>query len=563
MKLKNSLVRRYFLVTLGIWGLSFVVAGLLYDRFVSQLLDQLVAERLNSQLAAAASRISAFFEGRSYEIDTLSNHPSLPGYLGAREPEFGSEIAELLRVEADEPDLYGILFLDRHGALNGFIAGQAASGAPYWPERRLELAGLPGQALAETQILGPVAPAAGQPGWFLMRQTLRGGRTGPSAGSIALHVRLASVTELLGLAAPAGILRPFLETPAGFFDTVGQPARPAGRLAFGPEILPGWRPVLEIDAGALMRPLQTARQGLYLALLVGAALTIVLFSRLAARLNRRLGTLSQGALAVAQGDFAHRVTVEGQDEIAVLADTFNTMAKRVDDMMSQAVRMERMAMLGEFATAVAHEVRNPLATMKSTVQALARGEADGERYSLLDDMGREIDRLGRVMQDLLHFGRPRQPQRAPLAVRELMRRTGSLMTPAAERVGVTLTVQGDGSLVLLADADQVQQALVNLLLNAIQASAPGGVVSLRAFNEAQSGVLEVCDNGCGIPPETLARVTEPFFTTKPAGTGLGLSISRQLAELNGGSLSIHSCHGLGTTVRLTLPQAGEEPCPRF
>lgn len=546
MTLQSSLVRRYFVVTLAVWGISIAAVSLLYDRYASSLLDQLLGERLSAHLAAAAGRLGGFIDVRNYEIETLSNHPMLPAYVAAGPSGVGGEIAELLRVEADVPDLYGVLFLSGDNRLSAAVAGQAASGAPYWGGWRFDLSDLPVITVNETDIIGPSPATNGQAGWFLMRQSV-------GLGGIALHVRLSSLTELLGTPPALSMMEPLLKTPAGYFDAVGQQVFPRGELVQGPEIMPGWRPVLHMDSRALISPLQTARYGLYLATLVAVAASVMLFSRLAARLQRRLEKLSRGARAIARGEFDHRVPEGGNDEIALLSESFNGMAARIEGMVAEAVRMERLAALGEFATAIAHEVRNPMATLKTSAQALARREADAERRALLDDMVGEIDRLGRVMQDLLEYGRPRQAVPAPVPAREVLRRAQSLMAPTAARRGVSLNIQGDADLVVLADADQMQQVLVNLLLNALDATPAGGLVSLRVFRDARLGVLEIRDTGSGIPDHLLDKVIQPFFTTKAAGTGLGLAICRQLVELNGGTLRIVSSEGQGTTVRLLLP----------
>ena len=125
--------------------------------------------------------------------------------------------------------------------------------------------------------------------------------------------------------------------------------------------------------------------------------------------------------------------------------------------------------------------------------------------------------------------------------------------PLADEAGVRLAAAGDRELVVHADVAQIQQILMNLVLNAIQAMPQGGVITLRAHREQQRGVVTVSDTGQGVAPELLGRITEPFFTTKAGGTGLGLAISRQLAELNDGVLAIASTPGVGTTVTLMLP----------
>ena len=546
MTLQTSLVRRYFMVTLAVWGVSIAAVSLLYDRYASSLLDQLLGEKLSAHLTAAAARLGAFLDVRVYELETLSNHPMLPAYMVAGPSGIGGEVAELLRVEADVPDLYGVLFLDADNRLRSVVAGQAASGAPYWGGSRFDLPDLPVVTVGETDFIGPAPAVVGQAGWFLMRQSI-------ARGGIALHVRLSSLTELLGTPPAVSMMEPLLKTPAGFFDAVGQQVYPQGEVVEGPEVVPGWRPALHMDSRSLISPLQVARYGLYLATLVAVAASVMLFSRLAARLQRRLEKLSRGAQAIARGEFDHRVPEAGHDEIAMLSASFNAMAARIEGMVAEAVRMERLAALGEFATAIAHEVRNPMATLKTSAQALARREADAERRALLGDMVSEIDRLGRVMQDLLEYGRPRQALPAPVVARELLRRAQSLMAPTAAQRQVSLNAQGDADLAVLADADQMQQVLVNLLINALDATGPGGLVSLRVFRDARHGVLEVRDTGVGIPAHLVEMVTQPFFTTRPGGTGLGLAICRQLVELNGGTLRIVSSEGQGTTVRILLP----------
>jgi two-component system, NtrC family, sensor histidine kinase HydH len=211
-----------------------------------------------------------------------------------------------------------------------------------------------------------------------------------------------------------------------------------------------------------------------------------------------------------------------------------------------------MAVLGKLSTGVAHEVRNPLATLKTTVQALARSERDGTRLQLLRDMEQEIGRMARAMEDLLAFGRPRPPERAEVQVREIARRIDALVANEAVRRGVALEVRVPPDLLAVVDGDHLVQILMNLTLNALHATPPGGSVVLDAYPAGPQVVITVKDTGSGIPPETLRHVFEPFFTTKSGGTGLGLSISRQLAELNDGRLALESVPGTGSTARVTL-----------
>jgi two-component system, NtrC family, sensor histidine kinase HydH len=543
-ELRHSVVRRFSLLLLGSAVIPMVVVGFVYDRYARHLLDEFTGERIQSQLAATASRIGAFVDARAYQLETLATYPE-PSPAGP-----GAAITSMAHIEADAADLYGILFFSDSGQLVRAIAGQAASGPPYWSDFEDDLATLPRQAHGEATVVGPVPPRDGQAGWFLLQRRLHGG------GTIALHVRLASVTELMGAASAAEVVRPVLRTPAGDFDARGLPTPVRGQVVLGPEVLPGWRPCLVVDLDELLRPFNAVRWALLLASVFAAGAMAWLLALLAGRLKQRVDLLAHGAEAVARGDFTHRVALEGSDEISLLGETFNRMSSRLGRLVERTVRMKRLAALGEFSTGVAHEVRNPLATLKTTVQALARLEREPERSALLASMLQEIDRMGRAMQDILVFGRPRPPERRELALREVLPGVVALIEPEAAQRQVALSVEGDLGVVVVVDPDQLRQILLNLIQNALQACQAGGRVAVRARAEEAQAVVEVSDTGPGIPAEKLAQVFEPFFTTKPGGTGLGLSISRQLADLNGGSLVLESAIGQGTVARVTLRLRG-------
>jgi two-component system sensor histidine kinase AtoS len=217
-----------------------------------------------------------------------------------------------------------------------------------------------------------------------------------------------------------------------------------------------------------------------------------------------------------------------------------------------------MAALGRFATHVAHEVRNPLTTMKTTVQAFLTTEPKGERRQLLVGMEDEIDRLDDTVGDLLTYARPRPPQVARIAVWDLLDHMRIVLEQQLREAQIRLVCLGEADIMVSADGGQLKQILMNLILNASQAMPEGGVLTMRARRDGSSGLIEVSDTGTGIASDVLAHITEPFFTTRREGTGLGLSISRQLAELNGGSLEFVSEPGQGTTVTLRLPMAEGE-----
>jgi two-component system sensor histidine kinase HydH len=553
MTLGKSIIRRYLILSVVASTLPVMVIGLLYDRLAGSALEQLLGEKVATHLAATTNRLGAFLEARRYQVESLASYPGIDGFAKLDEGDTAGQMHALLQIESDLPDLYGILFFDAGGKLIRAIPGQAASGPPYWADRPFETSQLPRSMLGDTEILGPMPPDKGDAGWLLIRHTLQGQRADQPIGYIALHVRLASLTEQLGAAGTGAALQPLLRTPAGDFNTVGQQVQARGRLITGPNVLPGWHPLLEVEATGVLRAFELERQLMLLAVLLGAALVVFLYFHLSRHLRKRVGVLLRGTEAVAAGRLDHRIVDAGDDEIASVSQAFNAMSAKLHESLERALRSERLAALGEFATGVAHEIRNPLTSLKTTVQALSRREPDARRQQLLADMEGEIDRLARVVNDLVDFGRPRPPKPVRVPVGDALKQISAMIDTEAAQRRVHVSWQGDAALAPYVDRDQLMQIVLNLALNAVQATPAGGSVVLRAYAEADKVVIEVSDTGCGIPPELLDRVSEPFVTTKPKGAGLGLSISRQLCELNGGQLSIASTPGQGTIVRILLP----------
>lgn len=303
----KSIVRRYLLLSVLASTLPVLAIGLLYDRFTGNALEQLLGEKISTHLTATANRLGAYLEARRYQIETLANYPGIEVFARGG----SGEVAALLQIESDLPDLYGILFFDADGRLLRAVPGQAASGPPYWADRPFETTRLPKTTLGETEILGPVAAANGDSGWLLVRHPLHGRQGDQIIGYIASHVRLASLTEQLGANAAAGALQPLLRTPVGDFSPVGLATVARGQLIEGPEILPGWRPLLEVESTRVLKTFALERRALLLAVLVSAALIVFLFYRLSQQLRQRIGVLVGGAEAISSGQLATCCTRSG------------------------------------------------------------------------------------------------------------------------------------------------------------------------------------------------------------------------------------------------------------
>ena len=237
---------------------------------------------------------------------------------------------------------------------------------------------------------------------------------------------------------------------------------------------------------------------------------------------------------------------------------------RVRALERALTRQERLAALGHLAAGVAHEVRNPLNAIGMGIQRL-QGEfspVEGEeefRHLCMVIRG-EVARLNGIVQDFLQLARAPALQREPVAVATLLHEVAALMEAEAKTHAVRLVLRApEGLPALVVDPQQLKQALINLLLNAIQATPPGGTVQVTAAAEPEALRLAVIDSGSGVAPELMDRIFDPYFTTKPHGTGLGLPTAMRIIQAHGGTLDVSSAHGAGTTVEVRLPIATPGP----
>ncbi len=212
-----------------------------------------------------------------------------------------------------------------------------------------------------------------------------------------------------------------------------------------------------------------------------------------------------------------------------------------------------LAQLGKLAAVVAHEVRNPLAAIRGALQVIGRRlDAASQEHMVVQDVITRVDALSDIVSDLLQFARPRQPVPTAVPVRDLLTSVIDLVSRDAAMAGVTVTLACDDAVVSV-DVDQVQQALLNLLINGGQAMQGQGHIQVTAAAAGAVCVITIQDEGPGLPLAVREHLFEPFFTTKHRGTGLGLATARRIAESHGGSLTLDSPEGQGTVATLTLP----------
>ncbi len=245
-------------------------------------------------------------------------------------------------------------------------------------------------------------------------------------------------------------------------------------------------------------------------------------------------------------------------EVQVLGDAMDAMIARLEHAREEVARSESLAAVGMLTKSLAHEIRTPLSVLRAGTEMLQRSTAADPRQQEVSQMLQmEVERLTRLVDDLLVFGRPSAPVLAKMELARVCEDALSALEPEATEKDVRLSLDG-GTSTLEGDADQLRQVVVNLVGNAIRACEGGGVVQVRTTSRDGQVVLEVEDDGVGIPAEGLAEIWTPLFTTHPSGTGLGLPIVKQLVEAHGGAIDVESEPGRGTRMRVTLPADGSE-----
>lgn len=235
--------------------------------------------------------------------------------------------------------------------------------------------------------------------------------------------------------------------------------------------------------------------------------------------------------------------------------------REVRRLEAEVRRREKMAAVGHLAAGVAHEIRNPLSSIRGYATYFGGKFPPGsEDRQAAEVMVREVDRLNRVISELIEFSRPSDVKRRPVRLADLAAHAERLTRPDAAARGVTVDLSGaTDSPVIQADPDRLSQALLNLCLNAIQAMTAGGILSL-ATGSAPDGraFLQVTDTGPGIPSEHRERIFDPYFTTKPQGTGLGLPLAHKIVAAHGGEIRVSARSGGGTVMTVLLPVAAED-----
>ena len=310
---------------------------------------------------------------------------------------------------------------------------------------------------------------------------------------------------------------------------------------------------------AQLQSLQSIHTGLLATAVMAVILATVLSFAVARTIAHPLAAITDVMREVAAtGDLTRKIAPYSSrwddDDARLLATTFNTLTDSIARFQREMAQKERLTALGRLSTVIAHEVRNPLMIIKSAVHSLRQPAVKPEViHEAITDIDEEVVRLNRIVNEVLDFARPIQFELSRVDVNAICRESAG--AALASGPGATIAFDLDPSLTTMTtDPGRLRIALVNLLVNARHAvHGNNGQVMLTSRGSAESVRITVADGGTGIAAADLAKVFDPYFTTKRGGTGLGLPIAKNIVEGLGGTLAVQSTPGRGTDITIELP----------
>jgi len=293
-------------------------------------------------------------------------------------------------------------------------------------------------------------------------------------------------------------------------------------------------------------------------------LCFVLLSVLLVLVERPLEELMDTIERVRHGDLSTRVGfAKRDDDIGRLGRQFNEMVEQLNESrrkleefhQREMARAEHLATLGELAAGLAHEIRNPLAGIAGVVEVMSKDlPANSPSRAVMGDVQKEIRHIQDILNDLLFYARPRPPAFHPSDLNATIEQAVMLARQQVRNKPVQILFTANSSLPLVDhDPALIQQVVLNLLLNGIQAISGAGKVEVTATREQDQAIVEVADTGRGIPADALPKIFKPFFTTRSEGTGLGLSLANGIVQSHGGKIEVSSAPGKGSQFQIWLP----------
>ncbi len=286
------------------------------------------------------------------------------------------------------------------------------------------------------------------------------------------------------------------------------------------------------------------------------ALSVLYTRRLRSSLLTPLAALTEAANRFGRGEFGTRVGKIGEGELQAVADACDHMIQEIVTRERKLIEAERMAVVGQFAAGIAHELNNPIGVIRGYLKTMKPSQPPEMLKEELQILDEEAAACQRIAEDLLAFARPGEVSVSPIAIDEVLGSVVHRFLESGEAKGRTVSVALEPARVP-ADAGRMRQVMLNLLRNAVQASPAAGRIDVKGALSPDGALYEfsVLDRGSGVPDEQKARVFEPFFSTYDGGSGLGLAVCHGIVTAHGGSISLSDREGGGAAIRVVLPMA--------
>lgn len=321
---------------------------------------------------------------------------------------------------------------------------------------------------------------------------------------------------------------------------------------------------VEVSRERTIERLSSFRKRLIIFSLFTMAILFIALSLLTKYLiNKPIDGIIETMKEVEEGDLHARFITQRRDEIGKLSSSLGSMLTQLQTAQKQIEtyhreelqRVEKMATIGELASAIAHEIKNPLAGISGAIQVFAEDFPENDpRREVICDVIKEIDRLDKAVRDLLNFAKPPVPHPLLTDVHSLMERLINVISSQTSKQGVRVALNmSDKKIRVCLDPEQFQQVFLNIALNAVQAMPSGGVLDIAVHENDHHVEFAFKDTGVGILDQDMKNLFKPFFTTKHSGSGLGLAISKTIVEQHGGHIAVMSRPGAGSTFTITIP----------
>ncbi len=322
-----------------------------------------------------------------------------------------------------------------------------------------------------------------------------------------------------------------------------------------------WTVVVEQPTSEAYANAIELRRQLIVAILLGLAVMIVTGLLFGRRFIAPIFALRDATRSIANGQLDARVRIDSADEFGALADSFNTMADRLIELQEDVKRKERHAVFGRMAAGLVHDLSHPIQNIGNSTRLLSRADIDPESRQLFQHtIERELATLKRFLDDLRNVVRPQPIEPLAMDVNASVAEIVDAMRAEGERSGLTMVSHyADPPLIINGDRFALGRVYRNLLSNAIQATAPGGRVTIETARAGAFVEIIISDTGSGIPADRLEVMFDDFVTTKQRGLGLGLAISKRIVEQLGGLIIVASEVGRGTAFTLRFPAVDTQP----